>query len=78
MKDVVTEQRWAIRFDSYGIGIEPVENGCRDYDCCGGKDCGFTTDEAQSEVVNHFQVFRDYYHKLTPEEFVKVMGYHND
>lgn len=75
MKDLITEQRWVIRYDQCGIGIEPVENSCRDYDCCGGETCGFSLEEAQARVVAHHQDAADFWRQLSPEAFLSAQGY---
>jgi hypothetical protein len=61
----------------HDISIEPVENSCRTYGCCGGTECGLTTAEAQAQVVNHFQRWADYWRELTPQAFLEAQGYHD-
>lgn len=78
MKNLITEQRWSIAYRADRIDIEPVENSCRMYDCCNGKDCGLTLEDAQKEVVDFFQNKAGYYKALSYEEFLESMGYHED
>lgn len=76
----LTEMRWAIRYgpEENHIDIEPAQASCRYYDCCNGKDCGFTLEDAQKEVVDFFQNKAGYYKALSYEEFLASMGYHED
>jgi hypothetical protein len=70
------EQPWAILYHGDHVSIEPVENGCRDYDCTGGcKTCGFTAAEAQETVVHHYQRHADHWRGMTPSAFLKAQGY---
>lgn len=72
------DTRWSICYGAEGIWIEPVENSCRTYGCCGGTDCGFTASEAQQEIVDYHQRQADFWKAMSLTEFLETQGYRDD
>ncbi len=69
------EQRWSLLYHADRVSIEPVENGCRTYGCCGGRECGYTTEEAQAEIVKYYESQASFWRKMPADEFVASQGY---
>ena len=66
---------WSVISRAATVSIEPSENGCRTYECCGGEACGYTAAEAQTEIVAHYQRQADYWREMTVEQFLIAQGY---
>lgn len=66
---------WAVCYGEHGPWIEPTVNSCRDYDCCGGEECGVSIEEAQQAIVSFYQTRADEWRALTIEEFLERQGY---
>lgn len=70
------EERWSLRFICVNeVKIEPAINGCRQYECCLGRECGNSLDEVQAEIAAHYQRQADFYRDLSPEAFLEAQGY---
>lgn len=68
-------ERWAIVYGANGVSIEPAMSGCRQYECCLGRECGFSAAEVQDEVASYHQRQADYWRGMTPDEFLVAQGY---
>ena len=71
----MTEELWSISYGGEGPTIEPVINSCREYDCCGGKDCGFTTEKAQEYIAQFYQERADMIRNMSLKDFLIYEGY---
>jgi hypothetical protein len=71
----VDKQRWSLRYHADRVTMEPPENSCRSYPCCGGDECGFTLEEARAEIVAYRQRELDALKAMTPQEFLASQGY---
>lgn len=79
MSKKLTEYRWVLIYGpENSLTIEPAENGCRDYECCGGSGCGFSIYQAQQSMIDHYQRQADRLSEMAPEEFLKDQGYFED
>ena len=71
-------QRWTVRYDRDGPSIEPVENSCREYECCGGTTCGWDTKEVMQHIRGYYQDRADFFNGMTAENFIRYFGYEPD
>ena len=61
------------------MSLEPADAGCRSEHCYeeGGCDCGYTLAEVQAEMVAHHRGIADRLAAMSPAEFLRHMGYHD-
>ena len=73
-----SRQRWCVVYDRDGPSIEPVENSCRDYDCCGGTKCGWDTKGVMEEIRGYYKGRYEFFQNMSMETFIRYFGYDPD
>jgi hypothetical protein len=70
--------RWSLIYgpSHNGVSITPSTDGCRQWECCGGKECGFTTEEARGHVVDFYLSQAKFFKELNDSDFEAYFGYY--